>query len=308
MAVRLFELVKAGEADGADVTSSLRRATSSWIGVPANDPFTEEERERTLQSAWRSATPKGAPKRQRVNAAPRAIDPNVEGFERLDLRKLRNLPAPSWVIEGIVPQGMTLLLGRYGSLKSWLALDWAAGAASQGKRVLYFVGEDLHGFGSRVVDLADVRGVDLANLEIVPDTPKLMREGELDRLHKTVSDEGADFIVIDHWGSAIPGTDENSFSDVTPIIDMLRQIEKEHECSTLIVAHTNWQDSRMRGHTSVEDGSDGIWHAKKDETILGAAQVTNKKLKNAPLAHPLDISLRRINDRTVLHPSVLDEP
>lgn len=225
----------------------------------------------------------------------------------MDVSKLRNLPPPSWVVEGYVPEGLTILLGRYGSLKSWVALDWAATAAVRGKRVLYFVGEDLNGFGSRVVDLADSRDLDLENLEIVGDTPKFLRPGEIERLHKTVGEKQADLVVIDTWATAIPGVGENEFPELSTVLDMIRRLEKDHGCSTLIVAHTGYSDHRMRGHTSIEDNAEGIWHAKKDESIIGAAQVKNQKLKNSPLAHPIDVSLRKLNGRTVLHPSALDE-
>ena len=39
-------------------------------------------------------------------------------------------PETQWLIEGIIPAGAVVLLsGREGSMKTWLALDWAHAAA-----------------------------------------------------------------------------------------------------------------------------------------------------------------------------------
>jgi hypothetical protein len=73
---------------------------------------------------------------------------------------LRSLPDPQPLIDNVLDQGTTALLyGKWGTAKTFIALDWAASVAT-GKawqdrtteqcRVLYVVGEGAFGFKGRI--------------------------------------------------------------------------------------------------------------------------------------------------------------
>jgi hypothetical protein len=57
--------------------------------------------------------------------------PKVQPFTAADLMRMQ-LPEPRWAVEGIVPEGLTILAGKPKLGKSWLALNLALAVASGG--------------------------------------------------------------------------------------------------------------------------------------------------------------------------------
>jgi len=78
----------------------------------------------------------------------------------LNRTALKALPDPEPLVDGVLDQGtVALLYGKWGSGKSFIALDWAAsvatgrawqGRSTEQRRVLYVAAEGAFGFKGRV--------------------------------------------------------------------------------------------------------------------------------------------------------------
>jgi hypothetical protein len=100
--------------------------------------------------------------------------------------QLRILPDPEPLIDNVLDQGTTALLyGKWGTAKTFIALDWAACVATgrawqdrptEQRRVLYVVGEGAFGFKGRIdawevgwqTDVSDTRAAHHGRGEGVP--------------------------------------------------------------------------------------------------------------------------------------------
>jgi hypothetical protein len=67
----------------------------------------------------------------RQDSNPREPPPTVAVFTAADLRRME-LPEPKWAVEGILPDGLSLLAGKPKLGKSWLALNLAVAVATGG--------------------------------------------------------------------------------------------------------------------------------------------------------------------------------
>jgi AAA domain len=111
---------------------------------------------------------------------------------------LRDLPDPEPLIDNVLDQGTTALLyGSWGTLKTFIALDWAACAATghawQGRttekrRVLYVVGEGAFGFKGRVDAWETGWQVDISDewLSILPVPVNLLNTAEVNNLRALI--------------------------------------------------------------------------------------------------------------------------
>ena len=149
-------------------------------------------------------------------------------FETLSLDELVNMPAPTWLIDGLIPQhGLVLLYGRPGEHKTFIAvdgslrvaygLDWH-GRAVKRVGVLYIAGEGRFGIGQRIKGWRKkhrLAGVD-APFKLLPVAVHMLDPANVEKLKRTIDQvrEEVDFeigmVVIDTVSRAIPGQDENS--------------------------------------------------------------------------------------------------
>jgi len=68
---------------------------------------------------------------QEQASSPKASAPKVQPFSAAALMQMQ-LPEPRWAVEGILPEGLTILAGKPKLGKSWLALNIALAVASGG--------------------------------------------------------------------------------------------------------------------------------------------------------------------------------
>lgn len=166
-----------------------------------------------------------------------------------------------YLVQGHIPvNAVGFMSGQPGVSKSYLTAEIAIGVASgteivggfatRAGTVLLFNAEDDAAVISRprLEGLARSRGLDLQNLPVYfIDTPKLRLDLEEDvsRLEVTVRAAGAALVVLDplrnlHWRN------EDSSTEMTPVLDGLRAIQKRTGASILLVTH----DRKSKG----EDG------------------------------------------------------
>ena len=302
-ACNIFEAVKGGHLDEGVARSHLESVgqrigldrgevdaglRSAWERTEARHPV---EQPPTLQELQRSRDGSG--------------DPDGDVFEGLDLDQLRNLPAPSWILEPLIPEGLTFLVGPPKVGKTFVALDWAATAAANGVRVLYFVGEGVAGFAQRVAGwAAEHPAADLSRLHVVPRAPQLLDPADVQRLHRTVARRPVDLLIIDTWSRATRGADENNHIDMSNAIGVLDDLREQHGLSNLIVHHTNAAGEKPRGHTSLTGAYEALWRVTESDPLARTLEVTAVGMKDHPPPAPLYGQIRERPEGAVLHPSV----
>ena len=306
-ACNIFEAVKGGHIPEAEARGSLE-SVALRIGLD------RDEIDEVLGNAWeRTAArhPEPRPEPSSVSApAPTARDYEDRSYEDdeyegLSLSQLQDMPPPRWVLEPIIPEGLTFLVGPPKVGKSFVALDWAATAAAHGANVMYFAGEGVSGFAQRVASWAATHPTaDLSRFSVVPKAPQLLSQPDVARLHRTIARRSIDLMVIDTWSRATRGADENSHTDMSSAIGVHDDLREQHGLSTLVVHHTNAGGEKPRGHTSLVGAVEALWQVREEDVLARTLTVHAREMKDAALPAPLYFQIREQHGAAVLHPSV----
>jgi hypothetical protein len=166
--------------------------------------------------------------------------------------------APRWLIEGLwAESAVGVLGGEPKCCKSFLALDAAVSIASgrpclrsfavcRPGPVLVFPAEDPHALVRRRLEgICAVAGVALEGLPVhVITAPKLMLDCRDDRrrLDETVGVLQPVMLILDPF-IRLHHVDENAASEVAPLLGYLRQLQRRHGVSVMLVHHAR-KDSR----------------------------------------------------------------
>lgn len=210
-------------------------------------------------------------------------------FETLSLDELVNMPPPTWLIEGLIPQhGLVLLYGRPGEHKTFIAIDGALrvaygldwhGRTIKRVGVLYIAGEGRFGIGQRIKGWRKkhgLAGVD-APFKLLPVAVHMLDPANVEKLKRTIDQvrEEVDFeigmVVIDTVSRAIPGQDENSQEAMSLFVDACAEIQ--NHCGGVVIGiHHSGKDADrgMRGSTVLLGGCDTAIRVAKEEdhTVL----------------------------------------
>ena len=299
-ACNIFEAVKGGHLD-EQVARTHLESVGQRIGL------TRGEVASALDSAWTRTGPRHPVERLPEPSLQRNDSRNAgDEFDGLTLDQLRNLPPPRWILEPLIPEGLTFIVGPPKVGKTFVALDWAAAAAAAGTRVLYFVGEGVAGFASRVSAWADQHpGADLERLTVVPRAPQLLDPADVQRLHRTVARQQVDLLVIDTFSRATRGADENSHVDMSGAVGVLDNLREQHGLrGSLLVHHTNAAGERPRGHSAIQASYEALWQVSEDDPLSRTLTVKAVAFKDHEPTAPLYGQIREHGTGAVLYPSV----
>jgi hypothetical protein len=219
-----------------------------------------------------------------VGSRPRQFTLTAPGPLRLyNTLELLNMPAPSWLIEPVMPVGA--LVGMYGppeTYKSFIAIDIAMSVATgtswQGKEtqkgfVVYIGAEGGAGLGKRalawlVTHQIEPQDADIAWLiESVPlsaDSDEIVTL--LGRLEDEVRREPS-LIIVDTMARCFDGN-ENETEDMGKFIAGIDILRKRFGCTVLVIHHTRLDGGRERGATAFRGGVDTMIKITRDgETV-----------------------------------------
>lgn len=227
----------------------------------------------------------------------------------LSIDDLENLPQPEWLIPNRLPEGQTWVYGEPGVGKTFVVLDWAATVAARGNTVLYFIGEGVKGFSKRV--LAWQRYHPMANLDtfhVVPMTPQLLDKNSVESFNEVIKEYQPSLIVIDTFARAAVGADENSAKDVGKVISVLDTMFRIHDCSSIVVHHSNKSGGSERGSGAIRGAADATWEVMPDYSHSGLTtmQVACRKMKDSEPPRALLSQLKPHADSAVIYPSAYD--
>ncbi|ORA21351.1 AAA family ATPase [Mycobacterium aquaticum] len=227
-------------------------------------------------------------------ATPTELDTPVYASELLTRSDLRNLPDPQPLIDNVLDQGTTALLyGKWGTAKTFIALDFAAsvatGRAWQGRptvqrRVLYVVGEGAYGFKARVqaweVGWQNMIGDEW--LAIMPHPVNLTRSVDVANLIHLIEWGGYGFVILDTLARCMVGADENSAKDCGIVVDALTRLLASTPGGrgvVLGVHHAGKDGKTLRGSSAFESGADTVYFAERDGQLIS---LTREKRKDGP--------------------------
>ena len=217
-------------------------------------------------------------------------------FRVLDYRDLQDLEDPEWLIEGVIPTGAGgsrgLLYGKWGSGKSFVALDMAHAVATgtswhgrpvKRKRVAYVAAEGAFGIKRRASAWARHHGFEaLPRIQYVLDGVNLMSIANVDLLLETLRETAPVYpalVVIDTLANSMPGGDENLTKDINLMMEGVGRIQAVTRGAVMLVHHQGYsEDNRARGSSSLPSHMDFIASVEKTGQHIA---VKCKKQKDA---------------------------
>jgi nucleotide-binding universal stress UspA family protein len=245
--------------------------------------------------------------------------PRLSGLMAYDSSELDDLPDPDPLIFGLLDRGsVAILSGKFGTYKSFLALDWACHVAlglpwaghdvDQPVPVVYIAAEGQVGVKRRVRGWRrrHLAGEHLPRgaLTVIPQRVVL----ELDKAGKAtahlkdlvalVTELGAGLVVFDTLSKSKGKADENSNSEMSAIMALVIELTKATKATVLLVAHTGYSGEHTRGGSAQEDDVDTVFVVKfedpksEDRGPDNRRVLHHRKSKDGDLAAPMILNPR----------------
>jgi hypothetical protein len=206
-------------------------------------------------------------------------------------------PTP-WRCEGFVADGtLTIVGGKAGDGKSWLALALAVGVA-RGNPVagircepgtslivdgemgppMYIERLGTAGIGPEI-ELHDAMGLDLS------------KPGDLAWLRGEIEESKANLVVIDSLRRLVPSKSENESDDMAPAVGALAKLARDTGAAIILVHHMGDSTEKFyRGSTGIKDQCDALFGLLRDEDCDGLCRLSCRggKGKMRYAAEPAD--------------------
>jgi hypothetical protein len=254
-----------------------------------------------------------------VSAAP--IDsevlgfPGVEAFNRRSKFRLEDFDtlqpgALTWRVKGLWPAvGLCFVGGPSMSGKSFWTLDALAkvcrgetilGRKSIAAGVLYIAAEGAHGVKNRIAGLRSRIGPLGGAFKFIGQAPDLRDPEDVADLRAVIEEAQAELealgqplgvVAVDTLSAAIPGADENSAQDMSPVLAALQSMASDLGLVVVVIAHTGKDESRgLRGWSGLLANADGLimLDDPKGEAIRSGSVV---KVKDGPSGDTFGFSL-----------------
>ena len=194
--------------------------------------------------------------------------------------------------------------GQPGSCKTWFAWALAVSIASGSKfldkyeckkgKVIAFNAEDNAALDTRrrINALAKQKGLTLTGLNFyLLDTYNLLlNEGiTQQRITNTIQNERPDFIIFDPLRN-VHALNEDSATDMTPLLNFLRLINRRFNCSILLVCHdkkpsnqnSGNRAAQVRGSSATMGWRDNAIYLDRDKNELIQVEIYNRGFKSIP--------------------------
>lgn len=190
--------------------------------------------------------------------------------------EIDQLPATDWIIDQLLPDGVTFLYGASTAGKTFVAVDWSlclahgvrwAGRKVSSRRVVYVAAEGAGGIARRrrawlsVNQPPDATGGFL----LLPRRINLRDRGDQSRLTRIVETHRAGLLVLDTLSMTVIGN-ENDGGEMGEYLSACQRIHQRTGASVLIVHHQGKDADRgMRGSSKFFNDADGVIQVARPE-------------------------------------------
>ena len=228
---------------------------------------------------------------------------SAQGKQRVRLvsiAELASLPPPTFLIDGtITVNGLSMVWGRSGSLKSFVALDkalcvatglpWHGRKVKQG-RVVYLAAEGASGLASRAMGWLRTRGRDCPDpdFQIIPHSLALPTQSDLDALIAALSDGAPiSLIVIDTLSRTFGKGNPNQPADMNIFVEAVERLRQTTGAHVMVIHHAGKDAANGEvGNEGLRNASDTIFFIKRTskniELINEAPQGKQKDFDELP--------------------------
>lgn len=218
-----------------------------------------------------------------------------------------NIDEPAWLVDGLLPEGLSVIYGRRSSGKSFLAMAWAASIATgvqwhgrtvRSSPVVYCVAEGASGARARRrAWMAATHTPRVDHLAWIPTAVDPADPADASVLAQHTEQVGAGLVVLDTVARCMTG-DENSTEDMGRFIAGCDRLRDRTGASILLVHHSDKADQGLRGNSSLGDSCDGIIHMRLNKDR--SRTMRPEKAKEAEPAAPVDFELQPFAGSVVL--------
>lgn len=228
-------------------------------------------------------------------------------FRLLEGDAIDTLADPRWLVDGVLPEGLSMLYGPSGAGKSFLALSWACAVASHTPwfrhatthaPVVYVAAEGAGGIKLRRTAWRSANHhPDLANLAVVPHAVDPADASQQTEMARHVERLGAGLVVWDTVARCMDG-DENETGSMKRFVAGLDRLRERTGASQLVVHHTGHDKSRPRGSTALFAACDGVVRLSQAEPR--EARVVFEKAKDSMPSHAMTLEIKQWAPSAVL--------
>ena len=245
------------ECSGGCEEEAIRAGVLDAQALAASEP---------LEGEWRNGAGNGSAP---VDSGKRAASA-TDRYEHRILDVAALLAAPDepipWRCEGIAADGyLTVVAGRGGEGKSWMALALAYGV-SRGKPA---AGIQCGQGSALIFDAENGRKLIARRLraaQVTPDLPvqpvdagglHFSRDLDVDWMREVIEREGASLVVFDSLRVLASGVKESDADEMEPIITALKQLARETGAAILLIHHRGKSElNDYRGSSVILDQTD----------------------------------------------------
>lgn len=228
----------------------------------------------------------------------------------LDIDDIADMKPPEWLVDGILTQnGLSVLWGRSGAMKSFVALDigmcvstgtpWHGKAVKQGP-VVYVAAEGAHGLGRRAVGWRKTRGKDLQKpqFKLVPHNIAMTSE-DLEALVAAILELNIRpaLIIIDTLARTFGAGDENKQSDMNAYVSAADRLKDATGANVMIIHHSGvHEERRERGSNVLRGAADTVIKVgRKDDKIDIINAAPEGKQKDAEEFETIKLRTQKIH-------------
>lgn len=278
----------------ADVTDRLYVHSSSIEGLEAGRYYTRFEYFAHVEHGGDFKAAAAALREQGFGKGPKAEPTERRTLRFETIEELRQRPRPAWLIRGILRQGsLAMLVGDFGTYKSFVALAWALSVGSgrpwagnpvtQGA-VALIEAEGAGGLVDRCDAWGEHEGCRLpGNVHVLAESLDLAGDNEA-LLEALAEIEGLVLVVVDTVARTFAGN-ENLQEDANAYVRAADRIREATGAAVLLIHHNN-KMGEYRGSTVIPAALDTM--VGTDRTAKGVA-LSCLKMKDAAPFDPIQL-------------------
>ncbi len=193
-----------------------------------------------------------------------------------ELSDTEEFQPPEWLIPNIIPKrGTVQIVGQKKSFKTFLTLDMALGLAAEAHPVVYIAGENASALVLKHVPawcLEHTLNPLMLPFRIIREMPHAVFPDEMAELIAEIkkAEVAPAVVVIDTATRALRGLDENSAKDMGQFSAACEMIQRELDCTVIIIRHTGKDASRGgRGSNVLEGDFDTVLEVERQDGEQG---------------------------------------